>query len=239
MNKRTDRSAGQGLTTMMAPPVTARGARTRAALKKAARSLFEKQGFQSTSINQISTKARMAHGTFYTYFESKEQIFGEIVHDLYIALGQTIVSQPPVVGGDLSERIERANRGYLSAYQQNARMMAAVEQASTLSPPLAAIRRATRVGWIERNTAAITRWQERGQIAGNVDPRSAAEILGCMVDRTAYVWVVLEEKVFELEEATQQLTRLYCNALGLHYFRDGEAEPGQQGRTRAAGCRSS
>jgi len=208
-------------------------------LKKAARALFEKQGFQSTSINQISTKARMAHGTFYTYFESKEQIFGEIVNDLYLTMTRTMASQPPVLGGDLSERIERANCGYLTAYQQNARMMAALEQASTLSAPLAAIRRASRVGWISRNTNAIRRWQERGDVAANVDPPAAAEILGCMVDRTAYVWVVLEEKEFDLQEATQQLTRLYCNALGLHYFRDGEAEPGQPQRAHAPGCRPS
>ena len=40
-----------------------------------------------------------------------------------------------------------------------------------------------------------------------------------MVDRSAYVWLVLGEP-FEFEEAVIQLTRLYCNALGLRYHRD-------------------
>jgi hypothetical protein len=52
-----------------------------------------------------------------------------------------------------------------------------------------------------------------------------------MIDRTAYVWIVLDQS-FELEGATRQLTRLYCNALGLTYFRD---EPT---RSRASARRS-
>jgi hypothetical protein len=39
-----------------------------------------------------------------------------------------------------------------------------------------------------------------------------------MVDRFAYVWLVLGEP-FELEPAVETLTSLYCRALGL----DGEA----------------
>ena len=42
-----------------------------------------------------------------------------------------------------------------------------------------------------------------------------------MVDRSAYVWLVLGEP-YELETAVIQLTRLYCNALGLAYHRDVE-----------------
>jgi hypothetical protein len=50
-----------------------------------------------------------------------------------------------------------------------------------------------------------------------------------MVDRSAYVWLVLGEP-YELEEATIQLTRLYCNALGLRYHRDIGPSPGPPGR---------
>ena len=40
-----------------------------------------------------------------------------------------------------------------------------------------------------------------------------------MIDRSAYVWLVLGEP-FDLDVAVEQLTRLYCNALGLPYHRD-------------------
>ena len=199
-------------------PSTARGARTRQALKAAARQLFERNGFQDTSVSQIAALAAVAHGTFYTYFDSKEEVFAEIVGELYSEFATFTAALAPA-GPDLSARIERTNRGYLLAYQQHGRLMAAVEQAATLSAPLAQIRRVARVRWIERNRAAIARWQRRGIVRGNIDARHAAEILGSMVDRTAYIAVVLDERT-DLEEIAVELTRLYCNTLGIPYFRD-------------------
>jgi AcrR family transcriptional regulator len=198
-------------------PVTARGARTRASLVKAARGLFEKNGFLDTNVGDIARKARVAHGTFYTYFNSKEEIFTEVVEGL---LGdfQRIAAEEPTVSdhGSISERIERANRGYIRAYEANARMMAVLEQVATFNSRLAQMRRATRSFWRQRNSEAIRRWQERGIIDSSIDPDYAASALGSMVDRSAYVWIVLGEP-YEFETAVVQLTRLYCNALGVPY----------------------
>ena len=50
-----------------------------------------------------------------------------------------------------------------------------------------------------------------------------------MIDRSAYVWLVLGEP-FDLDMAAEQLTRLYCNTLGLPYHRDDPApEPSPNG----------
>ena len=211
-------------------PLTARGARTRDTLIKAARALFERQGYLDTNVSDIAKRARVAHGTFYTYFTSKEEVFAEVADDLQHDLLTVAESEPPL-GPDaaLSERIERSNRGYLRGYAQNARMMGVLEQVATFNTRLAAIRRANRRYFVQRNTASIRRWQERGLVDERIDPAYAASALGSMVDRSAYVWLVLGEP-YELEEATIQLTRLYCNALGLAYHRD--AQP-----TRTAGSR--
>jgi AcrR family transcriptional regulator len=198
-------------------PVTARGARTRAALVKAARGLFEKNGFLDTNVGDIARKARVAHGTFYTYFNSKEEIFTEVVEAL-LADFQRIAAEEPTVSdhSSISERIERANRGYIRAYEANAKMMAVLEQVATFNARLAQMRRATRTFWRQRNSEAIRRWQERGIIDSSIDPDYAASALGSMVDRSAYVWIVLGEP-YEFETAVVQLTRLYCNALGVPY----------------------
>ena len=90
---------------------------------------------------------------------------------------------------------------------------------------------------IERNTAAIP--ADRSVARSPATPhRAAAEILGCMVDRTAYVSIVLE-KTFEREEATQQPTRRYCNALRLAYFRDCDPSSGSRSEPGAAALRRS
>ena len=119
----------------------------------------------------------------------------------------------------MSDRIERANRGYLKAYEANARMMAVLEQVATFNPRLAAVRRASRRFWVQRGAESIRRWQEHGMVDERIDPAYAASALGSMVDRSAYVWIVLGEP-YDRDEAVIQLTRLYCNALGIPYHRD-------------------
>ena len=206
-------------------PLTARGARTRAALVRAARALFERQGYVDTSVGDISKRARVAHGTFYTYFNSKEDIFAEVADLLQEDLVRAGDAEPHVPpGSPLSARIERANRGYLRGFQENARMMGVLEQVATFNPRLAAIRRAARRYYVQRATSTIQRWQQQGLVDARLDPAYAASALGSMIDRSAYVWMVLGEP-FEFEEAVVQLTRLYCNALGLPYHRDVD-EPG-------------
>jgi AcrR family transcriptional regulator len=201
-------------------PLTARGARTRASLVKAARSLFERQGYIETSVGDISKRAHVAHGTFYTYFSSKEDVFSVVADELQADLLRAAEAEPHLpVGSTASERIERANRGYLRGYELNARMMGVLEQVATFNPRLAAIRRSTRRFYVQRATTSIRRWQEQGLVDPRIDADYGASALGSMIDRSAYVWLVLGEP-FDLDKAVEQLTRLYCNALGLPYHRD-------------------
>jgi AcrR family transcriptional regulator len=206
-------------------PLTARGAKTRAALVKAARTSFEQNGYLGVNVGDIAGAARVAHGTFYTYFNSKEEIFSEVVRALLEDFQRIAHEEPPPTSARVSERIERANRGYIRAYEANARMMAVLEQVATFNPRLAAVRRETRRFWVDRGTAAIRRWQDRGLVDVDIDAGYAASALGSMVDRSAYVWIVLGEP-YELDTAVEQLTRLYCNALGIAYHRD---DPGDRG----------
>jgi AcrR family transcriptional regulator len=198
-------------------PVTERGVKTRMALVKAARALFEKKGYLDTNVGDISRRARVAHGTFYTYFSSKEEIFAEVA-DALVEDVQRIADAEPHLPADstLADRIERSNRGYVRAYQQNARMMAVLEQVATFNPRLAAVRRAARRFWVQRNSDAIRRWQKQGLVDPELDAQYAASALGSMIDRSAYVWIVLQEP-YEFDTAVEQLTRLYCNALRVPY----------------------
>ena len=155
----------------------------------------------------------MAYGTFYTYFNSREEIFAEVVDEL-LADFQAIAGAEPYGGRSPAARIERSNRGYLRAYRKNARMMAVLEQAATLNDMLVDVRRSIRGYWVDRSRNAIERWQAEGLVDVSIDPYYAATSLGGMVNRSAYVWMVLGEP-FEEDVAVAQLTDLYCRALGL------------------------
>ncbi len=60
-------------------PKTRRGRRTREKLLHAAEAEFGESGFADTSIASITQRAGVALGTFYVYFESKEEIFRALV----------------------------------------------------------------------------------------------------------------------------------------------------------------
>lgn len=157
-------------------PLTARGMRTHATLVKAARALFEKQGYLDTNVGDIAARAKVAHGTVYAYFSSKEEIFSEVVDLLMADRDRVAAAEPPVrAGAWLSERIERANRGYLQSYLHNTRMMAVLEQVATFNPRLAQVRRMAQVsGATQRRRAALA---ARGLIDPNLDPVYAADAL--------------------------------------------------------------
>jgi len=60
-------------------PKTRRGRKTREKLLQAAEAEFGERGFPDASIASITQRAGVALGTFYVYFESKEEIFRALV----------------------------------------------------------------------------------------------------------------------------------------------------------------
>jgi AcrR family transcriptional regulator len=63
-------------------PRTARGERTLRKILDAALEEFGEKGFSDGSIVGITSRARVALGTFYTYFDSKEAVFQALVRDM-------------------------------------------------------------------------------------------------------------------------------------------------------------
>ncbi len=182
---------------------------------EAARLLFESQGYFTTNVNDISAEAGVAYGTFYIYFSSKEDVFGEVVKELQQQF-RAIAAGEPHVGTDPASHIERANRGFLRAYQQTASMQRVLEQASTINPQQEKERREANLYWRERARKAIVDWQFDGVVDRDIDAFYAANALGAMVDRYAYLWFVLGQE-HDFDEAVEQLTHLYCNALGIRH----------------------
>jgi AcrR family transcriptional regulator len=60
-------------------PKTARGRQTRDKLLQAAEIEFGSQGYHDASVSSITNQADVALGTFYNYFESKEEIYRALV----------------------------------------------------------------------------------------------------------------------------------------------------------------
>jgi AcrR family transcriptional regulator len=63
-------------------PRTERGRRTLRRLMDAAAQEFGERGFHDAAITGITQRAGVALGTFYTYFDSKEEMFRALVRDM-------------------------------------------------------------------------------------------------------------------------------------------------------------
>jgi AcrR family transcriptional regulator len=200
-------------------PLTLRGQKTRARLLRGAREVFEQKGFHDTRVVDITTSAGVSYGTFYTYFDSREAVFSEVVDQLHIDFRAEAQSAEPTTPTTLAGRIERTNRGYLRAYAKNARMMAILDQIDIFNPLFRDLRLGLRHYWVERSAHAFQRWQDQGLVDAAINPSYAATALGSMVSRSAFSWLVLGEP-YDEDTAVQQLTLLYCRALGLPYDAD-------------------
>jgi len=208
-------------------PTTRRGQQTRAALVSAAADVFAEKQFLATNVADIASRAGTAHGTFYRYFDSKEEIFREVALDLQRRMrahgAEDAAVEVPVfdaIEDELLWRITRANRRYLAAYQEHAALFAVIEQVATFNDELLAIRKEIRRGFVDHAHASIQRMQHEGLAFDDIDARYAASALGSMVDRFAYVWLVLHEP-FELDEAARTLGLLWTRSLGLGARRAG------------------
>ena len=63
-------------------PRTERGRKTLRRLLEAAAAEFGERGFHEAAITGITRRAGVALGTFYTYFESKEEVFRALVREM-------------------------------------------------------------------------------------------------------------------------------------------------------------
>jgi AcrR family transcriptional regulator len=71
-------------------PRTERGRKTLRKLLEAAAKEFGERGFHEAAITGITQRAGVALGTFYTYFESKEELFRALVRDMSQAVRQHV-----------------------------------------------------------------------------------------------------------------------------------------------------
>ena len=197
-----------------AAPRSRKGAATRARLLDAAKEVFEETGFLDARISDIAEGAGLSHGSFYHYFESKEQIFREVadLQEALLTAPSVDAAAPPATEYD---RILRANRLYLQRYRDNGKIMGVIEEVSRYDAYVNDARMRRQRHFAERAEAAIKRLQRKGLADKSIDPAIAAVALGSMIGRFAELWLIENWSDFDFDRAAEQVTRLWANAIGL------------------------
>jgi AcrR family transcriptional regulator len=219
-------------------PRSRKGVQTRARLVEAAKQVFEETGFLDARISDIAERAGLSHGSFYHYFESKDEIFLEVAEaeeerftrDSIIESGLLDASR----GTTILERLQASVRSYLEDYRAEARIMGVIEQVSRYHEPVRAVRFARQQHYLQQAEASIRQLQKQGLADPALDPAIAASALTGMVNRFAEMWLVQGVVDCPFDDGVDQLAHLCLNALRLQDPPAGRRRrPLQAGETRS------
>ena len=194
-------------------PPTVKGQRRRDELLKAAQDVFEREGYFDTRVTDIVTQAHVSHGTFYVYFDSKDDILrcliDQLVEELYV--GST--EEEGLHEASAYAQLEATIRQFMAVYKANAKMMRILEQVVAFDDEVREIRLGIILRFTERIKAAIVAFQARGGDP-DLDPAHAAQALGGMVGDYAFACYVLKQDIDE-RVAIATMARIWAKAVGI------------------------
>lgn len=170
---------------MSAAPRTARGIETRARLLAAAERVFAEHGYHEASVSRITDRAGAGQGTFYLYFDSKLDIFNELVEDLNHRVRHAMSEG----ARGATSRLEAERAGFAAFFRFTAEHPAlyrVVREAELVSPEALRLHY-TRIveGYIE----GLEQAREDGEI-GDIDPTVAAWALMGIGEMIGMRWVL-------------------------------------------------
>lgn len=202
-------------------PRTRRGRATRERVLAAAAEVFLRDGWAGASVPRIAAAAGVAHGTFYTYFDSKADVLSALLGDLWddIYAGPRgapdvlpRLGDPPTAAGARAV-ISASNRRFLDAYERNARLMGLVEQLAT-DPHRMIPFDERRQQFVDRAERFIVRLQADGLVDAAVDPRTTAAALIAMMRHLTYTWLVRGDP-FDGDQVRTTIDLVWVRTLGL------------------------
>jgi len=163
-------------------PRTARGEKTLRKILDAALAEFGTRGFSESSIVGITRRARVALGTFYTYFDSKDAVFAALVRDMSARVRDHVA--PSLEGAaDGLEAEGRALASYLDFVAGHKEVYRIIDEAEFVDPE--GFRRHY-VTTAERIAGRLGAARDRGELR---DPQTP-------IDDEVHAWAIMGMNVF-------------------------------------------
>jgi AcrR family transcriptional regulator len=194
----------------------ARAAETEAALKEAAKRVFERAGYLNAKITDITAEAGRAAGSFYSHFDGKDELLEALLTDM-LEEGHRRAAQPGH-SPDFSrvEAVRYHVAGYWNFVTQNRPVILALNQAAMVSEHFARRQRELLAplfrelaGHLDYVTAA------GGQLPG--DPAAVADAMAALMSGYAFIWLAADSPGhgprLSADEAVDMLARLIVNGI--------------------------
>ena len=196
----------------------AKAQRTRDELLEAARYCFGKFGYANTNVERIVNQAGLARGSFYTYFESKAELFRLLVATIDRDIAAQVATLSTTTKGDVFENLLVSNRNYLRVVARNADLYRLVDEMAAHDAEVQKSRLKSRQKHISRVAETIRRWQRNGLATKGIDADLTAAALVSMLSGFAQ-WVHVGGDTYDEESSALRLTEIWANACGLRTSR--------------------
>jgi len=191
-------------------PLQKRSLEKRALLKTAALALFSEKGYESTSVEQIAVRAKLAVGTFYQHFRSKRQLLLALMDELLEKLSG--MNFQPDNG---TQNVRDGLRALLSrAFSQDLRYLGAYrawQEAALSDADLARKRRQIHVWTVARIERVFKLLQQMPGARREVNVSALAQVMD------SFFWSLLAQaarmKKAELSQWVDSSTHLIYHAL--------------------------
>ncbi|MBV2354250.1 TetR family transcriptional regulator [Streptomyces sp. J2-1] len=154
-----------------------RAEQTRATIIGAAADLFDRQGYESTSLSEIVGHARVTKGALYFHFAAKEDLAHAIL-DLQARASQQIVAETEARGGSSLETLMRTTFGIARLAVEDPVPRAGLRLA-TADVPLRAPLRHPFTEWLEFATRKLTGAVREADVNAETDAPAVAHSLVC------------------------------------------------------------
>ena len=190
--------------------LTARGERTRKKLLESAERIFAEVGYHDASIVKITEAAGVGQGTFYLYFQSKKQVFDEVVLDLNSRV-RAALTEAAEQGTTRAERELLGFGAFFRFTAEHPALYRIIRQAEFVSPE-------TLVTHYERLMRPYAAGLEQAMEAGEV-ARGDAEVLAWSLmgigELVGMRWILWNGEQEMSEEVFDELAHIIVRMLGV------------------------
>ncbi|WP_210604621.1 TetR/AcrR family transcriptional regulator [Brevibacterium oceani] len=183
---------------------------TKDALIAAARKVFSTKGFDSATIGDIASAARVSRPTFYVYFATKAEVFLAVATELKDEILEAHHYQKPLA--DDPVLVARASiEAFIGIYVDSLELLEVIEQRAAVDAHVAEVH-AVIVGKPRRRILRqITEVRESGQAVPLVDEEYAARLMDTVIVDAA---TQIRRKPGRLNFYVEQATRVYFAIIG-------------------------
>ncbi|WP_440899718.1 TetR/AcrR family transcriptional regulator [Actinosynnema sp.] len=177
----------------------------RGALLAAAARVFSDKGFFGTRITDITAAAGVSAGSFYTYFESKEEILGAVMDEFRAGEPESVTAAPASSAGDAEQWLRAALTAAVATFVENARMWRAVQQAALGTEQIRARVRDQQDEVVAAVAAGIAPLVDGGLAGPRTPAEFVARALVAMTDESLFQWYLLHDQPLPQDQAVDRL----------------------------------